>query len=242
VVAAVIKKLDNIYVINVKKFVKRREFMQDQLAKFGIDAEFILDWDIDDLTTKIIDEYFAGDGVSPAQISCALKHVMVLQRIVDSGTQSNLILEDDAILAPEFAQGVQYALQEGADFSGLKVIFIGSGGNFYTPKSMRIPGQHLYPMHKGRFTDSYIIDAKTAKKRLDWIRQHKMTGPIDNQFDKMDRELGVKLLWLEDPVVEQGSKSGLFASSIEKALPNWLQAWTFFWEKMRRKYIYQLWR
>ena len=39
--AAVIKQLDNIYVINVKKFVKRREFMQDQLTKFGIDAEFM---------------------------------------------------------------------------------------------------------------------------------------------------------------------------------------------------------
>jgi glycosyl transferase family 25 len=133
-------------------------------------------------------------------------------------------------------------LEESVNFSGPKVIFIGSGGNFYTPKSMRIPGQHLYAMHKGRFADSYIIDAETAKKRLDWIQQHKMTAPVDNEFDKIDRELGIKLLWLEDPVVEQGSKSGLFVSSIEKALPNWLQAWTFFWEKMRRKYLYQLWR
>ncbi len=240
--AAISPQLDDVYVINVKKFVKRREFMQTQLAGVGIDAEFILDWDSDDLTPDIIAEYFNSDNVSPAQMSCALKHITVLQRIADSGKQHNLVLEDDAILAPDFVRGLSYTIQESADFSGPKVIFIGSGGNFYTPKSMRVPGRHLYAMHKGRFTDSYMIDAETAKIRLDWIRQHKMDGPIDNQFDKMDKELGIKLLWLEDPVVEQGSKTGMFDTSIEKALPSWLQAWSFFWEKMRRKYLYQLWR
>ncbi len=241
-VTVISPRLDDVYVINVKKFVARREFMQTQLDRVGIDAEFILDWDSDDLTPEIIDEYFTGDSVSPAQMSCALKHITVLQRIAESGKQHSLVLEDDAILAAEFISGLNHAISESADFSGPKVIFIGSGGNFYTPKSMRQPGRHLYAMHKGRFTDSYMIDAQTAKIRLDWIRQHKMDGPIDNQFDKMDRELGIKLLWLEDPVVEQGSKTGMFDTSIEKALPSWLQAWSFFWEKMRRKYLYQLWR
>ncbi len=235
-------ELDDVFVVNVKKFVERRKFMQEQLARTGIEAEFVLDWDSDELTPEIVAEYFTGDAVSPAQMSCALKHVTVLQRIAERGGKHNLVLEDDAILAPEFVQGLNHAIQESADFPGPKVIFIGSGGNFYTPKSMREPGRHLYAMHKGRFTDSYMIDAETAKLRLDWIHRHRMDGPIDNQFDKMDKELGIKLLWLEDPVVEQGSKTGMFDTSIEKALPSWLQAWSFFWEKMRRKYLYQLWR
>ena len=123
-----------------------------------------------------------------------------------------------------------------------KVIYIGSGGNFFTPKSQRRPGQYLYLGIRGRFTDSYIIDSATAQKRLDLINTHKVSEPIDNQFDKIDKQLDIKIVWLEDPIVEQGSKNGLFDSTIESAPPTWLQKLLFNFEKLKRKYIYQLWR
>ena len=161
---------------------------------------------------------------------------------VESNSAFNLILEDDAVFANEFSVGLQRALTQSEQFSGDKVIYIGSGGNFFTPKSQRKPGQHLYLGSRGRFTDSYIIDSVTAQKRLDWIITHKVGEPIDNQFEQIDRQLGIKLVWLEDPIVEQGSKNGLFDSAIEPAPPTWLQYLLFNFEKLKRKYIYQLWR
>lgn len=237
------KQLEHIYVLNVKKFTQRRAFMETQLAKAGLQATFIFDWDADDLTAAVDDAYFAKDnGLSAAQKSCAMKHIKALQHIVQSDSAFNLILEDDAVFAKEFALGLQRALMQSDQFLGCKIIYIGSGGNFFTPKSQRKPGQYLYLGRRGRFTDAYIIDSATAQKRLDWIMAHKVSEPIDNQFDKIDRKLGIQILWLEDPVVEQGSKNGLFASTIESAPPTWIQRWLFGFEKLKRKYIYQLWR
>ncbi len=236
------ESLDQIYVLNVKKFTQRRRFMEQQLARFSMEAEFIFDWDADELTDELIEQYFTGDELSRAQMSCAMKHVTALQKIAANTGQFNLVLEDDAVFTPDFATGVQHALQQSGQFPGDKVIYIGSGGNFFTPKSQRVEDQHLYIGSRGRFADSYIIDHETAQKRLDWIAGHKISEPIDNQFEIIDRQLDIQIVWLEDPVVEQGSKNGLFDSALEKAPPSWLQGILFRWEKLKRKYIYQLWR
>lgn len=236
------QSLQRIYVLNVKAFTERRAFMQRQLAALELTAEFILDWDVEDLRPEIVARYFTADNtLSAGQKSCALKHIAAMQAIA-AGHGPALVLEDDAQLTGNFRLGVQQALTESPRFAAPKVIYIGSGGNFFTPKSQRRPGQHLYVGNRSRFTDSYILDADTARQRLDWIGQHKIGKPIDNQFDEMDRALGITLLWLEDPVVEQGSKNGLFDSSLEPAPPCWLKALLFRWEKLKRKHIYQLWR
>lgn len=237
------KQLDHVYVLNVKKFTQRRIFMEKQLAKAGLQAEFIFDWDADELTDEIIDRYFAkNNNLSAAQKSCALKHITALQKVAESSSATALILEDDAVFAKEFSLGLQRALTQGEQFSDDKVIYIGSGGNFYTPKSQRKPGQYLYLATRGRFADSYIINSATAQKRLDWIMTHKVSEPIDNQFEQIDQQLGIEIVWLEDPVVEQGSKNGLFDSTLEPAPPTWVQNLLFNFEKLKRKYIYQLWR
>ncbi|WP_243692575.1 glycosyltransferase family 25 protein [Methylomonas methanica] len=235
--------LDRILVLNVKEFSQRRIFMEQQLRDFGLSAEFIFDWDIGDLTDNVIAEFFSNDQLTPGQQSCALKHVVALQKIADGNGQGfSLVLEDDAVFGKDLKLGLERALAQSGQFPGDKVIFIGSGGNFFTPKSQRKPGQHLYPGHRGRFTDSYLIDSATARRRLDWIRTHKIAAAIDNQFDQIDRELGIQMIWLEDPVIEQGSKNGLFKSALEADPPTWLKGLFFRWEKLKRKYIYQLWR
>jgi len=238
-----VKKPTRVYVLNVKKFTQRRLFMEKQLSEHALPAEFIFDWDADELNDEIVDRYFTDDNnLSPAQKSCAMKHLCALQKVAVADSEFNLILEDDAVFAKDFAIGLQRALDQSVQFPGNKVIYIGSGGNFFTPKSQRKAGQYLYVGSRVRFADSYIIDSVTAQKRLDWIAAHKISEPIDNQFEKIDAELGIQTLRLEDPVVEQGSKNGLFDSALEPAPPQWLQAIFFGWEKLKRKYIYQLWR
>ncbi|MDD2725320.1 MAG: glycosyltransferase family 25 protein [Methylovulum sp.] len=239
------KQLDHIYVLNVKKFTQRREFMEQQLTNAGLAAEFIFDWDADELTAEIVKQYFnKNNDLTMPQKSCAMKHVAALQKIAASGSLFSLVLEDDAVFGKQFALGVKRSLEQSTLFPGEKVIYIGSGGNFFTPRSQRKPGQFLYPGKRGRFTDSYIIDSATAQKRLQWVDQHKMNGPIDNQFDLMDKQTGVQILWLEPPVIEQGSKNGLFNSAIETRWSSQrpcLHGLLFWFEKIKRKYIYQLW-
>ncbi|MDD2802097.1 hypothetical protein [Methylovulum sp.] len=54
------RTLDSVYVMNVKSFTERRTFMESQLTKFGMQAEFVLNYDVDDLNDSIISQYFAN--------------------------------------------------------------------------------------------------------------------------------------------------------------------------------------
>lgn len=234
--------VDQIYIINVRAFADRRRHITAQLARFELEGEFVHDWDVSDITAEIDAQYFKDSGLSPGQKSCALKHVTALQRIAERGQKSALVLEDDVVLAEDFCEGVQAVMLERSRYPGPKVIFIGSGGNFYTSRSQRRSDQRLYLATRGRFADSYIVGADVARLRLDWISRHGISRPIDNEFERMDLVCGVQMLWLEDPVAEQGSKNGLFQTALEQAPPRILQKLKFSWEKLRRKYLYQLWR
>lgn len=234
--------IERIYLINVKAFTERLKHANAQLARFGLAAEVIHDWDIVDWTAEVDRKFFNSGDLSPAQKSCAMKHVVALQRIAAQAGGYGLVLEDDVVLSADFSEGVAAALAEAPHRPAPHVIFIGCGGNFYTPRSQRRAGQRLYPAQRGRFTDSYLVTPSVAQLRLEWIAKHRISKPIDNEFEVMDRDLGITMLWLEDPVVEQGSKLGLFDTTIESAHPGWLQRVLFTLEKLRRKYVYQIWR
>ncbi len=234
--------LDAILIVNAKSFVERRRHVEAQLARFGLRGEFIHEFDADEITAELDQSWFAGDELNRGQKSCALKHVEALQRIAAHGWQRCLVLEDDVVLADGFVEGVRAALAETRDLPHPFVVYIGAGGNFYTPASRRQPGRRIYEAGKGRFTDSYLAGAEEARLRLAAIRAQPMRKPIDVIFDTIDRQAGIRFLWLEDPVVEQGSKLGMFQSSLEAAPPNWLQGLRYRLERLRRRYLYQLWR
>lgn len=234
--------LDAILVINVRRFVERRRHVEAQLARFGLRAGFVHEHDAEDITPEEERRWFAGAQLNAGQKSCALKHIAALQRVVDHGWQHCLVLEDDVVLADDFAEGVRAALAETRDTPHPYVIYLGAGGNFYTPASERVAGQRIYDGNRGRFADSYVLAAQEAALRLAHLTAQPITQPIDVAFEAIDRAAGIRFLWLEDPVVEQGSKLGLFQTSLEPALPNWLQALRFRLERLRRKHLYQLWR
>jgi len=234
--------LDAILIVNAKHFVERRRHVEAQLARFGLRGEFIHEHDADEIDAELDRRFFTGGELNRGQKSCALKHVEALQRIAGHGWQRCLVLEDDVVLADGFIEGVEAALAETRDLPHPFVVYIGAGGNFYTPASERRPGRRVYEAGKGRFADSYIAGAEEARLRLALIRERPMHKPIDVTFETIDRQAGIRFLWLEDPVVEQGSKLGLFRTSLERAAPNWLQALRYRFERLRRKYLYQLWR
>jgi glycosyl transferase family 25 len=234
--------LDAILVVSARSFVERRRHVTAQLARFGLRGDFVDEFDADEITAEEDRRYFAGGGLILGQKSCALKHVAALRRIAENGWQRCLVLEDDVVLADGFVDGVRAALAETRGLAHPFVIYIGAGGNFYTPASRRQPGRRIYEAAKGRFSDSYILGAEEAHLRLARIEAGPMHKPIDVTFEAIDREAGIRFLWLEEPVVEQGSKLGMFRSSLEPAPPNWLQALRYRLERLRRKHLYQLWR
>lgn len=230
--------LDGILIINPRDFVDRRQSIERQLQALGLKYEFIHSFDAGDLDATITSKYITSAFLSPGQQSCALKHLQALRLIAERKWQRALVLEDDAILASQFLQGLQAALEESAPLDPPYVLLVGSGGNQYTPRRRRVPGQCLYRADRGRLTEAYVLGSKTARLRVDWIEQQGISLPIDNLFDRMDRELNIARYWLEPPIVEQGSKNGQFRSVLEPAPPNFVRRVTSVLQKLRRKYLY----
>lgn len=228
--------LAKVFVIHAAQFVERRKRIESQLAAIGLPFEFVREFDVPDITDDIRQRFFAHASLSNSQQSCALKHWRAMQHVVQAGYAHTLILEDDVILAPDFLAVLHRLMHELLALSrGANVTFLGCGGHYYIPAEEVRPGQLLYPRHQGKFADSYIVSLDAAKRRLDWITAHGITQPIDHLFELIDRQLATPMLWLEPPVVEQGSHNGTFSSALDKSHPRWFQFLQFRWKKMWRR-------
>lgn len=230
--------LDGILVINPRDFVERRKSIERQLDALGLGYEFIHSYDACDLDDAIAARYFKNALLSPGQRSCALKHLQALRLVAARHWERALILEDDALLASQFIRRLQAALQEASQITSPHVLFIGSGGNLYTPRRRQVTGQHLYKSTRGRLGEAYVLGSDVALRRIEWIETHGIPLPIDNLFEQIDRECGIELYWLEPPIVEQGSKNGRFQSVLEPAPPKFIRRVTAALQKLRRKYLY----
>lgn len=230
--------LDGILVLNVRSFLDRRKSIERQLDPLSLCYEFIHDYDVSDLNSQVLAKYFQGSPLTPGQQSCAMKHFHAFRLMVERNWQRTLILEDDVIIAREFVEGVRDANVEASRLEEPYVLFIGSGGNLYTPRNLRVPGRRLYKAVKGRLAEAYIIGRRAAEIRMAWIERNGIVLPADNLFDRIDQEMGIASYWLEAPVVVQGSKNGTFRSALEPAPPNFVQRIKFGLQKLRRKYLY----
>lgn len=112
-----------IYVINLPQSDSRRQSIEANLQQLGLDYEIFPAVDGRNLTleqqaiVKTEDQVYlpmAGgrqlmveDKLSPPEIGCALSHLQVYQRILDSGDDHACILEDDIFLTPKFLEAIE---------------------------------------------------------------------------------------------------------------------------------------
>ncbi len=91
------------YVIHAKSLPERTEHIQRELDCAGIPFEWVLDFDADEISSGVDQAYFAeGADLTLRQKSCAMKHIVAMQRICEAGHDLALVFEDDAQLVPDF--------------------------------------------------------------------------------------------------------------------------------------------
>ena len=227
------------YVIHAKSLPERRGHIQRELDRAGIGFEWILDFDADEIPADIEKTYFAADArLSAGQKSCALKHIVAMQRIRDRGHDLALIFEDDAQLVPGFCERLRRVLDDAARWPRPRILHLGAATNFYTPGAMLRADQLVYPGNRVRNTEAYVLGAVEAQARLDWIARNPLQLPIDLSFNRSDPELGIPFLWPEPPLAEQGSLNGRFASSLDgKGHSRLRQRVLFAVQKFRRRHL-----
>jgi hypothetical protein len=96
------------YVIHYTKNTDRRAQLEKQLKDFDIvDVEWITEYDKEDPIIEKIKK-ITNSPLSPAMISCNLKHYIAMEKMVREDIPEAVILEDDVVFLEEFRRARMY--------------------------------------------------------------------------------------------------------------------------------------
>ncbi|MDY0221984.1 MAG: glycosyltransferase family 25 protein [Desulfobacterium sp.] len=232
------------YVLHVKQgFEEREQSIVEQFSRLDLPFEWVLNHDKDEITPEILTKYKYSGFLNKAAISCALKHISAWERIARGDTDGAFVFEDDALIdIQRFKSIAQETLAEfHAQGLDCGYISLGSGCALYVPWTKKKRKKRLYRAEHVRAADSYWINRQMARKKIQWIQENGFSLPADHLIDKITSELKIPIFWMEPTIVNQGSHTGLFSSSIQD-----LERGTFIdqlgWriKIIRRKYLYPL--
>lgn len=230
--------VDAVFVLSVRSFADRIAHIEREMARHRIDFEFVFEHDANAIPDETIARVFAPSDLKRAHQSLVLKHIETWRLCVARKLRRVLVFEDDAVLARDFVPAFERAMAEADRIDEPYLIYLGRGDNRYVGAgpggSMLVPGGVLPA------TDALVFDRAAAQRRLAWLETHRITRPADWLMREMDAAIGVRHFWLREPLVEQGSMSGMFASVLDdkrEARPRWFLWLRFRWDKWWRRLV-----
>lgn len=230
--------VDAVFVLSVRSFADRIAHIRAELARHGIEFEFVFEFDANAIPPELIDRMFAPSDMKPSHQSLVLKHVRTWQLALERNLRRVLVFEDDAVLAPDFVPRFSEALSEADALPAGWLLYLGRGNNQHVGAR---DGPALVPGGLLPATDALVFDAETARRRLAYLQTHKITRPADWLTRETDAAVGVPHYWLREPIVEQGSMNGRFDSVLDgkRRLRGrwyaWLRfRWDAWWKRVRR--------
>ena len=236
--APVNAQVDAVFVLSVRSFHDRIAHIEAELRNHGIAFEWIFEHDAAELEPELIEATFAPSDMGPPQHSLVLKHIETWKRCVARGYRRVLVFEDDAILAADFSQVFGAAMHEADRIEGPYMIYLGCGDNKYVTPSQRADSVLVKADLVLPATDAIVVDQRAARMRLQYVAHQKITRPADWLMREADAAMGVAQYWLSDPIVEQGSMNGRFASVLDRKRIGRSRTWTwlrFRWDRWRRR-------
>jgi glycosyl transferase family 25 len=213
--------MTTVLVIHAKHLTERLQHIKHQLKDWQGKVEYILDYDKDELTDEVISKYIQPgcelDNKSGAT-SCAIKHLLACQYIVEHQLEGALVLEDDIVLHPHFMESFEKTIKEYRRDYGDKPILISYEDSSlqFIPRSLRIKGKWLYkaPHGRVRFTGCLFVNQQMAQVIMDEVATRKCNIAIDHYHMHLYGEGKIISLWCEPCLATQGSFTGAFTSSI----------------------------
>lgn len=201
------------YVVSVETFKDRHAHIMKQANKFGLDIEFIWDYDTNTLSAEDLTRVDA-DKLPLKSISTVLKHIEAQRRLIASRDKFALVLEDDAILFPEFSATLNQILTSEDIPREPFLLFVGGADNKITDTFLKAKPTDLIK-HPLSTAEAYIIERCAAKKRLEWCSENLIDKPADHFLTWVDQRLGITQYWTGVPLATQGSITGQFKTSLD---------------------------
>jgi glycosyl transferase, family 25 len=205
------------YVIHVRGNKERENYIRNELKKFNIEFEFILEGNMDNMTGADLDKYFKDDfkTVSP-RTSCTIKHFYAYERMVENNIPVALVFEDDIELFSSFPEVFDTSLKEAAELHESFVISYESSTQDFIRKSEEIPGKVLYHKPVGRCAGAYLIDLTAAKRILEEGIKNKSNVCMDWFHNEVSDKGLIKIYWCHPAIAEQQSHNGKIRSLLDE--------------------------
>jgi glycosyl transferase family 25 len=209
-------------VIHVKGNEDRRQFIQQQLDTLGFPCHYILDGNVEDLTPEILDRYFADDGRQDTmhgrfpRTSCAYKHLLAMQYIIDHRLDGALVVEDDLRIYRNFKPLFHQSMEE-YETRYADLPFIANyeeSSLLLVPRSQRRDGILLYPAQRDRFAGCYFINSKGASAIMDYVRHYKSDTTSDRLHTKLIGLNRIAYFWSHPCLACQSSCDGSMPTMI----------------------------
>lgn len=229
----------NVYIMHYTPLNERKEKMINQLNNFNFNYKFIESCDREKLSAEE-KRRFNLSKLKMAEVSLFNKMIYSLNLILKSNKKYNLVLEDDAIFSKNFMEILNNGLtQLPNDYD---MLFLGHGLGLHVPKDLQKKNKYIYlkknvenewknhvfknkeennVINQGgngstRGCDSILISKKCAKKILNFynsLNKNEINLPLDFWLNKVNKDMNLKIYWLEPTIVSQGSLS-IFNSSL----------------------------
>lgn len=158
-----------VFYVNLTSRPDRRDFMERQFVKLGIDAERITAVTPGDISAEMRDRYCDTTKprwVSAPELGCTLSHRAIWQAVVDRNLRYALALEDDMSLSDQLPYAIEAVATHCSSFDVLKaetkLVQILVGRPERTMGALTI--NRLYSVHLG--TGAYFVSAAGARKLL----------------------------------------------------------------------------
>jgi glycosyl transferase, family 25 len=203
------------YVINLDRSTERMAAMEARLQPMGlrwtrvsaVEGKLL---DLATLPELSVPGFLAKHGRQPkaAEVGCYLSHLKIYQAfLAQSEAQFALVLEDDAIFAPDFTEVLEALCQAADDWDLVRLSGFHSGG----PVGIRqlTPERELAIMFFQQTNSAaYIINRQAAQALLS--RLVPITLPFDHAFDRpwhvgikarMVSPLPVQLDWAQESTI-----------------------------------------
>jgi glycosyl transferase family 25 len=181
-----------VYVINLERNEPRRRFILEHLRSHNIEPTVFpaVDGRRLDLAEVGRDGTYSealaiekfSRPLSPAEIGCAMSHLGVYRRIVESGAEMAVVLEDDAMLTPAFAEDLRALVADlPADWDLVQLVYACRAHEPVSPRAVRFTMQGAMPVAAA----GYLLRASGARKILE--QAYPIHYPADSLLGRSPR-------------------------------------------------------
>jgi len=228
--------VDAVFVLSVKGSVFRIRHIERELASKGITFSFMLEHDAIDLAEETLAATFGPSTMKLEHKSLVMKNIQVWRDSVARGYERVLVFEDDAVLSDDFLAGFDGAMQAATRLPPGWLVFLG-GLDTKVPDSYFLAPGPLVELSIPT-AEACVHDRLAMERRLTWLASNPVILSVDHLMSHIDAAMGSHQYWLRQPIVEQGSVTGIFDSLLDGGRQKHSRLFNVLrnrWNKFRRR-------